>query len=168
MACTFATRRAASLNLHDGVPESVRSHFASVKDLVAYSWFYYPFNTTAQFLSYLSVEYALRVRLGASPQDGFKSLIRQAVEQKLITDEGFLHIKPAAEETARIVQALNLPSPPPPTKTYVETQIDVLPELRNDLAHGTHMIHPHGASHAHIAMEFINQLFSRPGFTDGH
>jgi hypothetical protein len=27
---------------------------------------------------------------------------------------------------------------------------------------------PHGASHAHIAMEFINQLFSRPWSTDGH
>jgi hypothetical protein len=131
---------AASLKLHDGVPGKVRSHFAAVKNLVAYSWFYYPFNTTAQFLSYVSVEFALRVRLGASPQEGFRSLIRRAVEQKLISDEGFSHIKPAAAEEARIIQALNLSPAPSRNKTYVETLIEVLPELRNNLAHGAHMV----------------------------
>jgi hypothetical protein len=38
---------AESLVLHDGVPEEVRSHFAAVKNLIVYSWFYYPFNATA-------------------------------------------------------------------------------------------------------------------------
>lgn len=49
---------AESLVLHDGVPEDVRSHFAAVKNLIVYSWFYYPFNATAQFLSYVTVEFA--------------------------------------------------------------------------------------------------------------
>jgi hypothetical protein len=151
---------AESLVLHDGVPEEVRSHFAAVKNLIVYSWFYYPFNATAQFLSYVTVEFALRKRLGAKPEKGFKSLLRRAVRDKLISDGGFSHVKPRAEESIRIAHELGLP--PPEIGSYVETLIDVLPLLRNQLAHGAHIVHPNGGTHARIAMEFINQLFARP------
>lgn len=151
---------AESLVLHDGVPEDVRSHFAAVKNLIVYSWFYYPFNATAQFLSYVTVEFALRKRLKAKPEEGFKSLLRRAVRDKLISDEGFPHVQPRREESIRIAHELGLPAPT--VGSYVETLIDVLPELRNQLAHGAHIVHPNGATHARIAVEFINQLFVRP------
>src|SRR5438046_3200701 len=55
-------RTAEHISLHDGVPEKVRSHFATARNLIVYSFFYYPFNVTAQFLAFVSVEYALRIK----------------------------------------------------------------------------------------------------------
>lgn len=43
----------SDIRLHDGVPEVVRSHFATAQNLLVYSWFSYPFNVTAQFLGEL-------------------------------------------------------------------------------------------------------------------
>lgn len=87
-------------------------------------------------------------------------MIRRAVRDKLISDESFSHVQPRREESIRIALELGLPAPI--IRSYVETLIDVLPELRNQLAHGAHIVHPNGATHARIAVEFINQLYIRP------
>src|SRR6267154_835970 len=57
-------KRAEKISLHDGVPEKIRNHFETARNLLIYSWFYYPFNVTAQLCGYTSVEYALKTKIG--------------------------------------------------------------------------------------------------------
>ena len=85
--------RAALIELHPSVPEFIRSHFATAQNLLLYAWFYYPFTVTAHFMSLVSVEYALRVRFQAHRDEGFKSLVRRAVREGLVRDQGFAHLR---------------------------------------------------------------------------
>lgn len=149
-------RSVASIKLHNGVPEEIRSHFATAQNLLVYSWFFYPFNVTAQFLAFATVELALKIRLKPKRKASFKSLVRSAIEQGLVNDQGFSHIQYLdlndfpGEEIAVM---------PKQTKSYVEILADSMPYLRNELAHGSPMLHPNGASSVRICAEFINQLF---------
>ncbi|HDR9757512.1 TPA: hypothetical protein ACK3Q6_005420 [Burkholderia cepacia] len=127
--------------LNESVPTEIRSHFSQAQNLAVYSWFHYPFNVTAQFLGFISVEYALKIRLKS--KGNFKNLIEMAVRQKLISDAGFAIA--ALRESA--------------DKPYVETLVDVMPKLRNRLAHGSDMLHNSSLSSLRICADFINQLF---------
>src|SRR6266446_1007194 len=71
-------RAAESIELHDGVPEEIRNHFQTARNLIIYSWFYYPFNITAELCAYTSVEYALRLRIG-DRKTPFAKLLETAV-----------------------------------------------------------------------------------------
>ena len=149
----------ALISLHDGVPSSVREHFASAHNALAYSWFYYPFNVTAQFLAYVSIEYALRERYQANSKASFRKLVKRAVAERLVADAGFSHMAPPQE------RVLGSPIPEPADegqRSYVEGLIEALPGLRNHLAHGSNMLHNHGVGSVRIAAEFINQLFPAP------
>jgi len=88
---------AASIKLHDGVPEEIRSHFATAQNLLVYSWFFYPFNVTAEFLAFVTLEHALRKRFNPKKQTSFRDLVRRAVREGLVRDEGFSHIQDKAE-----------------------------------------------------------------------
>jgi hypothetical protein len=112
---------AERINLHDGVPDRIRTHFQTARNLYVYSWFYYPFNVTAQLHAFLSAEFALKVKSGAQT-GGFRRLLKRA-----------------------------------------------LPYLRNELAHGSTMLHNRGAEYLGICAELINQLFDEiadPGDLD--
>jgi len=56
---------AAGITLNETVPEAIRSHFAQAQNLAVYSWFHYPFNVTSQFMSFVTVELALKNRLNS-------------------------------------------------------------------------------------------------------
>ena len=133
------------IQLHDGVPERIRSHFAQAQNLAVYSWYYYPFNVTAQFMGFVSVEFALRKKTGK--KSNFQNLIREAVEKGWIADEGFTIARHREGKFE---------------KSYVETLIEAMPNLRNRLAHGSGMLHNNSLSSLLICAEFINQLFKRP------
>jgi hypothetical protein len=163
---------AASSALHDGVPEVVRSHFATAQNLLAYSWFHYPFNVTAQFLAYVSVEAALKHRYPnlkshRRPKEpaGFKELVAHAVCQGDVSDTGFAHVRWQIEDRERELAA-GLPwSAALSTehiRPYVAVLIETLPGLRNSFAHGEYMLHNQGAGSVRICAEFINQLFVVP------
>jgi hypothetical protein len=149
----------AAISLHAGVPAPVREHFASAHNVLAYSWLYYPFNVTAQFLAYVSIEYALRDRYNADHKVSFRRLVGRAVTEGLVADSGFSHIAPPQE------RILGSPIPEISTDTsnaYVKRLVDALPGLRNHLAHGSNMLHNSGLGSVRIASEFINQLFPVP------
>lgn len=129
------------ITLNESVPVAIRSHFSQAQNLAVYSWFHYPFNVTAQFFGFVSVEYALKIRL--NNKGSFKKLIEMAVKQKLISDSGFA--------IASLREAAD--------KSYVETLVDVMPKLRNRLAHGSDMLHNNSLSSLRICADFINQLF---------
>ncbi len=132
---------ANDISLIATVPEDIRSHFTQAQNLAVYSWFHYPFNVTAQFMAFVSVEFALKSRFNSDAT--FKHLIRRAVDEGLIKDEGFA-----------IADHRSL------SKTsYVETLVDVMPKLRNELAHGSTMLHNNSLASLRICADFINQLF---------
>ena len=131
----------SSITLHKGVPEDIQSHFAQAQNLAVYSWFHYQFNVTAQLMSFVSVEFALKKKSGT--KKSFKQLIEKAISEGWITDDGFAIAKLREN----------------PEKDYIEVLADVMPKLRNKLAHGTHMLHNNALSSLRICAEFINQLF---------
>ena len=92
-------------------------------------------------MGFVTVEFALKQRLKSSAN--FKQLIRTAIDAGLIKDEGFA------------IVAHREPSP----QSYVETLVDVMPKLRNTLAHGSHMLHNNALSSLRICADFINQLY---------
>lgn len=152
---------AASIKLHSGVPEEIRNHFAAALNLLVYSWFFYPFNVTAQFLAFVTVEFALKQRLKPEKKVSFKQLLTQAVEEGLIKDEGFSHLREQQEFDEQLSQEMGTLQEN--VKSYVEILVETMPYLRNELAHGTRMLHPNGASSVQICAEFINQLFPKNG-----
>lgn len=139
----FCHEVVAGISLNSKVPLSVRDHFAQAQNLAVYSWFHYQFHVTAEFMSIVTIEFALREKLQAKPSATFKNLIKRAVRENLICDEGF---SVAAGK-------------PNGGRRYVDTLIDVLPSLRNDYAHGTQMLHSGSFSSIRTAADFINQLF---------
>lgn len=151
-------QNASDIKLHDGVPEVIRTHFATAQNLLVYSWFFYPFNVTAQFLAYVTVEFALKERFKPRKKTSFRELVKLAIEQGLVKDEGFSHIRERSELDEYIEQEVGIESQD--IKSYTETLIKAMPYLRNELAHGSRMLHPNGASLVRICAEFINQLFS--------
>jgi len=133
----------SSITLHQNVPEDIKSHFAQAQNLAVYSWFHYQLNVTAQLMAFVSVEYALKKKTGT--KCSFKSLIERAIAEGWIADEGFAmtELRDNQEES------------------YVSVLSDVMPKLRNDLAHGTGMLHNNALSSLQICADFINQLFPR-------
>lgn len=151
---------AASIRLHAGVPEDVASHFSAALNLLAYSWYHYPFNGAAQFMAYVSVEYSLKVRFPSDKRQNFASLLRRSVSEGLVKDNGFSHCKahiPGIGEV-HVVPPMFVPAEGP----YVEALVKLMPGLRNNLAHGVTNIHMQGPQSVRICAELINQLFPVP------
>jgi hypothetical protein len=159
-------KRADKIRLHDGVPEKIRSHFETARNLIIYSWFYYPFNITAELCAYTSVEYALKTKNGyKSGRSSFSALLKKAVDEKWITDNGFSHIQRRRENIRAYNESLPFEFQTPQTAMlddYCKTLVKSLPFLRNELAHGCSMLHEHGAMTVQICADLINQLFQRP------
>lgn len=155
---------AEGAKLHAGVPEEIRSHFETARNLVVYSWFYYPFNVTAQLCAYTTVEYALRLKTN-DRKTSLKKLLKNAVDQGWISDENFSLIK-ARRET---IKKYNEERPPlfqiPQSneiRAYADNLAEALPNLRNTLAHGSSMMHEQGAFNVRLCAEIINQFFHKP------
>ena len=156
--------RAASIELHGGVPEEVRSHFETARHLIIYSWFYYPFNVTAELAAYTSAEFALRTRFN-DRKTPFKSLLQKAVDTKLVSDSGFSIPKLRAERIREHNEAMpaDFQTPEPALlREYSDVLTKAIPYLRNQLAHGSTTLHNHGARTVRICAELINQLFDPP------
>lgn len=148
--------KAKSIELNETVPEKVRSHFSAATNLLVYTWFHYPFNVTAQFLAFVTVEMALKERFQVTKFQSFSSLVRRAIKEGLVKDEGFSHVREAADEFPESSGMNENVSP------YVNTLAAAMPSLRNELAHGSTMLHMNGAQSVRICAEFINQLFPNP------
>lgn len=139
----YRHRVASAITLNSSVPEAIRDHFAQALNLHVYSWFHYQFHVTSEFMSMVTVEYALREKFKPESRVTFKQLIERAVREGLIQDEGFAIAR----------------GEPVSDKRYVEMLVNVLPGIRNDYAHGTYMLHNQSITSLQIAADFINQLF---------
>ncbi|MBU1355732.1 MAG: hypothetical protein KJ620_04130 [Candidatus Edwardsbacteria bacterium] len=146
---------AKEICLDPNVPEEIKSHFATALNLVAYSWFYYPFNTTAQLMSYITVEKSLQYIFN-NDKATFKELLSRAVKNGLINESGFSHRQ--VEENPNPYLGVELAVSD--DMDYAEALKEILPSLRNQIAHGETTLHPHGYIAVKISAELINQLFS--------
>jgi hypothetical protein len=158
---------AEAIQLHEGVPETLRDQFQTARNLIIYSWFYYPLNVTAELCAYATVEHALRIKAGAASERlRFHDLLKRAVEQGWIRDEGFSHVKQKYESMRAFNESLppefRNPQPRPLAQDYCRAMTDVLPKLRNALAHGEPYLHHSGAMTVRICADLINQLFEKP------
>ena len=152
--------RAAQASLHLGVPEHIRSHFAMAQNLVAYSWFCYPFNVAAELHAYISVEFALKTRFPEKANKSFAKLLEFAVDQGLLRADGFTYgrnpdLQPYPPEMLP-------PSAVPAVRDYVAEIAKAMRSLRNSLAHGASTLHMKGGTVLLVCSEVINQLFPRP------
>jgi hypothetical protein len=151
---------AASIKLHSGVPDDIRSSFEVAKNLLAYSWFYYPFSYTARLQALTSAEFALRVKSGKKGS-GLSSLLKQAIKEQWISDKGFSLPKRRYSTNEAFSDAdkeLNSEE----SSKYCRILLETLPILRNSQAHGGSGLDS-GSSMVRTCAELINQLFIDPG-----
>lgn len=130
-----------SININESVPESVISQFNVAKNLAIYTWYSYSFHQISELKAYSCVEMALKEKLGEN-KHGFKGLIKRSVSEGLIVDAGFIHIN--IESTSN---------------EYSKTLAEIIPNLRNELAHGSTTLHPNSAATLQWCADFINQLY---------
>ena len=134
--------RISEITLDKNVPDDVRTQFVQAQNLAVYAWFCYQFHTTSELAAFAAVEMGLRRRY--SSKSSLAHLIRRAAQDGLITDQGF--------SVGRNRE--------PDGRRYVDILSEVLPTLRNVLAHGSTTMHPFSYTSLHICADFINQVFN--------
>lgn len=174
--------------LNPAVPESVRVHFETAKNLYVYARFVYRFHPVAEQQALATLEFALRERLillGAIKRDdkqvrGLRKLLKVALARGLIGNDRFLNREGWAlgiakhrfslEQIAKMGR-LGLTEMEVDDSTVVPTQkdlnhdwigafIEALPGIRNSYAHGTDMLHPTVIRTFEIVCDLVNQLFT--------
>ncbi|HZQ71706.1 MAG TPA: hypothetical protein VFB08_02220 [Burkholderiales bacterium] len=151
--------------LGPAVPENVRHQFEIARHAYIYSALYTPLCAAAELYAALAVEHALRLRhralKGVGPtnnEPGLKHLLRLAIAEGWIADEGFdfEHLELVLTEEGIEQREVPLERRQRPTDIVLE----VLPDLRNSLAHGQPTMRMEFVSTAlQRAAEIINQLF---------
>lgn len=177
---TLAQRHADldTLVLAEAVPEAIREHFNTGKNLLLYGWFVYRFIPVAELHAYSTVEMALRERASRAGRAArldrkgrdvpwkFSELLQMAVKERWIVDDGFEAVRLRREANAaqaeRLGLALLADADTQGVHRYCETLVETLPWLRNHLAHGSTSVHPNGMSTLRVCADLINQLFSPP------
>lgn len=149
-----------SVSLDQCVPDEIREHFDTARNLLVYSWFVYRFNQVAELHAFASLEFALKTKCGDSPK-GLKKLLEAAVERGWILDSGFRYYRPSAIEDMSDDVADSSNPDTRDVQKYCRTLVETMPFIRNELAHGSRMLHPNGLTTLAIIADLINQLFER-------
>ncbi len=131
------------INLLDVVPDDIQSQFNIAKNLAVYSWFSYPLHQISEMKAFSTVEQALKCCLGKHKY-GFKGLLKKAVQLGMLKDQGYRHISTPNDSSCI---------------EYVSKLPDIMPSLRNSLAHGGTTLHPDSITNLQICCDTINQLY---------
>ena len=151
----YLHNRIQAIQLIEAVPNGVREQFDIVLNLLLYSWFVYDFSTSALMMANATVEMALNLKCEEETghksrrRPGLKKLLQQAVKSGWIVDGDFSHL----DENKYI---------PNGTK-YCKSLPDILPSLRNSLAHGSSFLSPPMAvvGMVDISAHVINAIFKK-------
>lgn len=136
----------ASITMHDGVPEVIRGQFNVARNMALYQYFMYSLAPEVQLKTYTIIEHALRLRIDPSKKTGLAALLTKAAAEEWIRDKGFRHISSADD-----------------SNPYSRALAHVLPQLRNDAAHGSGHLTPDCIGHLEKCADLVNQLFEPPG-----
>ena len=150
--------------LSDAVPEDVRQHMETAKNLALYSWYVYRFIPVAELQAYTALEWALRIRLEVADnaKPSFGGLLRRAIKQELITPADFKPLsetRPFATITGNSLFDANLPSAFHTDPRFMEAFYKGIVGLRNLLAHGSFQLWPDGTSTLAVVALAVNALF---------
>lgn len=159
------------LELHEGVPERVRTHFDTTRNLFLYSWFVYRFRSVAEWHASATLELALKIKTEGKVKY-LPNLIDHAIRNDWVKNEGFSVWQSAKQDIERrnmimkeLLTQAGLESNPANDEEsnydYMMILRDSLPYIRNKYAHGSNMLGPGTYLHLLIVSEFINQLFER-------
>lgn len=175
--------------LNSTVPKSISTHFETAKNLYLYSWHVYRFYPVAEQQAFATLEYALRLRLPEfvnlykkkhlDREPTLRPLIKHAKKNNILQNNLFPSRHMWATQIAKrrfrtqihakmISDGLNEieydDSNVTPTKEdlnhdWLDGFIELIPNLRNDLAHGSSTLH-HTVIHTFdVISSMINQLY---------
>ena len=181
--------------LNPAVPESVRIHFETAKNVYVYAWFVYRFNAVAEQHALATLEFALRERLkmvGASGRKNkrmpaLRELLTDALARGFIGNDRFPNREQWALDIAKHrfsldqiakMERLGLTemevddSDVAPTQhdldhDWIGAFIEALPAIRNAYAHGSDMLRQTVLRTFEIVCDLVNQLFTPPSRTSG-
>lgn len=186
----------AQFKLSQAVPERVRIHFETAKNLYLYAWLVYRFYPVAEHHALASLELGLRERfkLGipkkywgiAGREPTLKPLLRYAIDIKLIQNQGFRRWNERVLERAKhryaherlcelierdldqIEMDYNQAAPNDEDRgwDYLPILFEVLPEIRNGYAHGSTMLHSQVLGTLEVVCEILNQVFDGDSQSD--
>lgn len=147
--------RVSEIPLPSEAPEEVQDQLATAKNLLLYSWYYYPFTMSASLHATAALEQALRLRLAATERDTLGFLLKEAIERGIITSVGF----PRWMALRKLYRQWDGASLDAPEEDLARLLTKTLPHFRNTLAHGNRFVDDVGFIHLDLACEAILQLF---------
>lgn len=178
----------SAIVLNDSTPIEVQQLFETAKNLSLYSWFVYRFHQVSELIAFSALEMALRERYlaenlqsknGKAPS-GLYRLMQHAKKKKWITNNGFPSLYRRAKHLVENRKAIDIinkhdfdkePSAlvEDPNEEEIEdalANLDMVEavtsnahKLRNDLAHGSSILHPNSISTLITTSEVINQIY---------
>jgi hypothetical protein len=156
--------------LIDNVPTDVVQSFETARNLYLYSFYAHQFLMVSELHAGISVEFALREKaiqesIPIKSTRGMRRLLDLAIEKQWISDKGFQRFqkREAARQHNESVWA-DVMSPLPndvrlDPNLFCKSLAEVLPQIRNTLAHGSGMFYYTVLSTFELAADLINQLF---------
>ncbi|WP_176053330.1 hypothetical protein [Paraburkholderia caribensis] len=171
------------------VPECVRVHFETARNLYVYAWFVYRFVAVAEQQALTTLEFALRERLekhlanstpkGKRQRIGLSYWLEQAVAHGVISNARLSRREEWALRRARsraefqvleemrrsevLVVRVDLTSVVPLQEDleydWIGVFIESLPKIRNAYAHGSSFLHPTVLHTFEIVSDLIHQLY---------
>lgn len=179
-------------DLNNIVPEDIRIHFDTARNLYLHAWFVYRFYPVAEHHALACLEFALRLRYeNEIPKKYYEHskfvtlapLLRYAVDKGDIKNEGFKRWHEAAEIRARSryeyekldelrqsgLEEIEMDysevrvTDIDKNLHYIHDLIESLPKLRNNYAHGNKMLHNQTLGTIQVVSEIINQIYQARG-----
>jgi hypothetical protein len=134
------------IQLSDAVPEEIRREFDTARNAFVYAWFVYEFTTLAELAGYSVLELALRRLIDpASPNTSKSPGLSRLL--KLATNMGYL-------------KRSDFETPSPSGNGAMPCQLDLIPMLRNHVAHGNVHLLPQGAlASLQLCRDVIEKLY---------
>ena len=137
-------REIAHIKLHSGVPQTINGQFNIARNMALYTFFFYSLGSEVQLKTYTIIEHALRIK--ANRQDlMLRQLLIMANQKNWLCDARFRHIKE-----------------PDLDNHYCDSLPKVLPQLRNESAHGVPPLVWDCVGHIEKCADLVNQLFVVP------
>jgi hypothetical protein len=133
----------SSIELHSGVPQTLRGQFNIARNMALYSFFFYSLGSEVQLKAYNVIEHALRIKANR-PELMLRWLLALANDKNWLLDSGFRHVKDSSQSNASC-QSLTI----------------ILSQQRNESAHGVPPLVWDCISHIERCADLVNQLFSR-------
>jgi hypothetical protein len=153
------------ISLSTAVPETIRQHMETAKNLALYSWYVYRFTPVADLHAYSAFEWALRIRFGVDQDErppSFRTLLVRAIKEgylRTLDFQEFAEPDPFAVVTGNSLVDANLPPLVHSHPDFMRVFQEGIVTVRNMLAHGSVSLWPSGVMTLTVMATAINALF---------